>query len=260
VIPSAPINQPLVSGGHSAALGFGPSAGGGRIAVAPGSVLRLTAPPDVATVQSDVILAGQTTACTTCTVAAEQIGINMGATLTLDKGVKVSAGMLGVGFNNSHGTLRTWGGTVQSEWPVIDAVGLTNTPGNGISVMGTPGNYSVLDIDGLKILNVNPNEPGRELRMIDYYHIARVAGLLLDAPSAPQRPQIELIECANATDSGQLWTVKFADSYGPGGFNISVPNCYFPLGIQIQPFAGPDGGPGYGFGFSFDPFGTLSWY
>ncbi len=159
VIPSG--GTPVVSASTTIHNFEGPATGGGIVTVNANRSLSLNKTDSK--ILSDITFQGDSATCTNCIVSGNgwsSFSILNNAHLTLLSGITlVTIGTLKVGDGNSNGHLVVnQGAQPSNEWPLILR---DNNQGTFISVAGTSGQNSTLQLNGVKIsANDNANYAG----------------------------------------------------------------------------------------------------
>jgi hypothetical protein len=271
VIPSAPINQPVISASTSI-QGFGLGAGGGTITINNTKTLSLNDP--TTTVRSDVKIQGNTTTCSNCAIRSTggAFKITDDATLTLLKGISVytanSGYSLYVGNGTTGGTLATGPAGPSTEWPQIY---IQPSTAGQIVVNGASGHLAKLNLDGIQF---NNNDYGTNdgIAFQDWYEVVKLDNTTFTPyntgfGSGPEggKAYIKLTSCTNATITDTTWAnTTFSWQVKPdntAGYNIRADgtNCSTLPVITISNTAGTTGGSGYGADWELDPNNKISW-
>lgn len=269
IIPSAPINQPVVSV-NTTIKGFALSgSGGGTITV--NAAITLFIVDQTSSFRSDIKLKGATTTCTNCKVEGlGELQITDNATLTLLTGIKVLLGSsvqsFYVGNGVTGGTLATGPAGATNTWPTLSGYAKSNI--GFIVVNGASGQLAKLNIDGLKVAGVQYVSYGSGLYLQDWYEVVKLDNIEMTGYQTNNYPSsgnayIRLASCTNATITDTSWSGMFFSIPVITGLGYNVradgTNCSTLPAITMDNQTATSGGMGYGSDYELDPNNKINW-
>ena len=237
-IPSGLLTLPIVSSNvviKSVTDRETPGESGGTITINSGARLWIGGME----LKSDLTIIGNPSTCFDCVLAFEELSILKGATLNLEKGIKVRqrggeyAFLVGDGVTSGHLIINP-NSSNQSEWPTILPLDYYN---GGILVEGDNAtNRSSVFINGLKSLM--HNQDNDVITLVDFYEVKNFDNYIIDSAFNWEMasPRIQINNCANSLFTDTSWNqIDFMDSQNedfPMAFNITFTNC---TGASVGP-------------------------
>lgn len=255
-IPSAPANQPTVSGGV-AVQEIATGSGGGTVTIDNTRLFLLTGK-----IRSDVTFKGVTDNCTKCVIAASELEITDNSTTTLYRGIHMgvhSQSRILVGSSTSPGHLVTNpGSTDTSVWPKLASYYYYFT---GVKVEGVDAaNRSSIDFNGVKFDRAY-NTSHKNVHLSNHTEIKGLDNVYFGTSNNwnMKGHHLYVEDCSTTLFTDTNWTeIDFVRDVD--GYNVELNNCagQGAGSINISSFTSGSN-LGYGAAKSKDDDGVLVW-